>query len=122
MINQYYAGMTKLIKYVAKPIDNVVSIAISALFTFYALPTKSGTTACTTDEKFEDIFRDRTRGEIYQCATKRGVLDLADEIDVRIQEAPFRIPHGYQQCWFQAQLQETGEDGDYVATIFDTGV
>lgn len=70
----------------------------------------AGTTACTTDEKLEDIYRDKTPGEIYQGTTKRGILDLSDEIDVRIQGVPFRIPHGYQQYWFQAQHLETYQD------------
>lgn len=81
----------------------------------------AATTACTTDEKLEDIYRDRTHGEIYRGTTKRGMLDLSDEIDVRIQDVPFRIPHGYQQYWFQAQHLETYEDDSGVErtrTIF----
>lgn len=74
----------------------------------------AGTTACTTDEKLEDIFRDKTHGEIYQGTTKRGMLDLSDEIDVRIQGVPFRIPHGYQQYWFEARHLESYEDGSGV--------
>jgi len=81
----------------------------------------AGTTACTTDEKLEDIYRDKTPGEIYQGTAKRGMLDLSDEIDVRIQDVPFRIPLGYQQYWFEAKHLETYEDDSGVErtrTIF----
>ena len=87
-----------------------IFVLILGAMTMLAPAVFAGTTACTTDEKLEDIYRDKTPGGIYQITPKREMLDLSDEIDVRIQGVPFRIPHGYQQYWFQAQHLETYED------------